>query len=187
MVISFDSAGKVTSNLLPASGITFEAAHLDAVQEPFFSPTIPEDTYVSVALTYSNAQVAYINSTTQTVDVVTATLATSQTITFSSPITVGNTTTSLLVNFLVAQSVAMSGNTVTVTPDFDVTAVAIPKTPTKGTKGLLTGYKGVVTAIDASTNSFTLNNPSRTALSIYAPAATELIRRDEAHIRHSWP
>jgi hypothetical protein len=85
-LILTDSTGKVTTNLLPASGITFEASHLDAVQEPLFSPAIPEDTYVSVTLIYSNAQVAYVDSSTHTVDLVTATLAnTSQTITFPRP------------------------------------------------------------------------------------------------------
>jgi hypothetical protein len=172
-MILTDSSGKVTTNLLPASGITFEATHLDAVQEPFFSPAIPEDTYVSVALTYSNAQVAYIDPTTKAVELVTATLAnTSQTITFSSPITINNTTTSLLVDFLVAQSVAISGSTVTVTPVFDVTAVPIPNTPTNGTNGLLTGYKGKVTAIDTGANSFTLTNASGTALTVYVNSAT---------------
>jgi hypothetical protein len=168
-----DSTGKVTTNLLPASGITFEASHLDAVQEPLFSPAIPEDTYVSVTLTYSNAQVAYIDSTTHTVDLVTATLAnTSQTITFSAPVTINNTTTSLLVDFLVANSVAISGSTVTVTPHFDIKAVPIPNTPTNGTNGLLTGHKGKVTAISASTNSFTLTDPSGTAMTIYVNGST---------------
>jgi|CZKF01.1.fsa_nt_gi hypothetical protein len=168
-----DSTGKVTTNLLPASGITFEATHLDAVQEPLFSPAIPEDIYVSVALTYSNAQVAYIDSTTHTVDLVTATLAnTSQTITFSAPVTINNTTTSLLVDFLVANSVTISGSTVTVTPDFVVKAVPIPNTPTSGINGLLSGHKGKVTAISASTNSFTLTDPSGTAHTIYVSAAT---------------
>src|ERR1039458_6857455 len=167
-IILTDNMGKVTTNLLAAGPITFEAAHLDAVQEPFFSPAVPEDTYVSVALTYSNAQVAYIDSTTHTVDLVTATLAnTSQTVTFASPIVISNATTSLLVDYLVAQSVAISGSTVTVTPEFDVTAIAIPNTPTNGTNGLQT-HKGVVTAISASNDSFTITNPSGIAMIIYA-------------------
>ena len=171
-IILTDNMGKVTTNLLAAGPITFEAAHLDAVQEPFFSPAVHADTYVSVALTYSNAQVAYIDSTTHTVDLVTATLAnTSQTVTFASPIVISNATTSLLVDYLVAQSVAISGSTVTVTPEFDVTAIAIPNTPTNGTNGLQT-HKGVVTAISASNDSFTITNPSGIAMIIYVNANT---------------
>jgi hypothetical protein len=161
-----DSTGKVTTNLLPATGITFEATHLDAVQEPLFSPAIPEDTYVSATLTYSNAQVAYVDSTTHTVDVVTATLAnTSQTITFTAPVTIGNTATSLLVDFLVPNSVTISGSTVTVTPQFKVAAVPIAST-------LMTTHKGKVTAISTSTNSFTLTDPAGTAQTIYVNGST---------------
>jgi hypothetical protein len=185
-IILTDSMGKVTTNLLTAGPITFEAAHLDAVQEPFFSAAVPEDTnpYVSVTLTYSNAEVAYVNTATTPASIVldsTPTLAnTSQTITFSSPITISNTTTSLLVDYLVAQSVAISGCTasgctVTVTPDFDVTAVPIPTTPTNGTNGLQT-HRGKVTSVGAgtsvSTDNFTMINPSGISLTIYVNANT---------------
>jgi hypothetical protein len=185
-IVLNDSAGKMTTNLLPASGITFEAAHLDAIQEPLFSPAIPEDTnpYVSVTLTYSNAQVAYVNTATTPRSIVldsTPTLAnTSQTITFASPITISNTTTSLLMDYLVSQSIAISsctasGCTVTVTPTFDVTAIPIPSTPTNGTNGLQT-HRGVVTAIgagtSASTDYFTMTNPSGISLTIYVNANT---------------
>ena len=53
-----------TSSILSAP-LTFEAAHLDAVQEPLFTPAIPQDTYTSVTITYSSAQVAYIDPTTK--------------------------------------------------------------------------------------------------------------------------
>jgi hypothetical protein len=161
-----DSAGKVTTNLLPATGITFEATHLDAVQEPLFSPAIPQDTYVSATLIYSSAQVAYVDPTTHTVDLVTATLAnTSQTITFTAPVTINNTTTSLLVDFLVPNSVTISGSTVTVTPQFKVAAVPVASS-------LMTTHKGKVTAISTSTNSFTLTDPNGTAQTIYVNAST---------------
>jgi len=170
-MILTDSTGKVTTNLLPAAGITFEATHLDAVQEPLFSPAIPEDTYVSVTLTYSNAQVAYVDSSTHTVDLVTATLAnTSQTITFSAPVTISNTTTSLLVDFLVGKTgvVTISGSTVTVTPQFNVAAVPIPS-------NIATTHKGKVTAISTSTNTFTLADPNGTAQTIYVFQAEDFV------------
>jgi len=128
-IILTDNMGKVTTNLLAAGPITFEAAHLDAVQEPFFSAAIPEDTnpYVSVTLTYSNAQVAYVNTATTPASIVldsTPTLAnTSKTVTFASPITISNTTTSLLVDYLVTQSVAISGCTASGLALFAITVV----------------------------------------------------------------
>ena len=60
-VVLTDTAGKTASLL--TSPLTFEATHLDAVQEPLFTPAVPEDTYVSVMLKYSNAEVAYIDPT----------------------------------------------------------------------------------------------------------------------------
>jgi hypothetical protein len=55
-VVLKDTAGKTASLL--TSPLTFEATHLDAVQEPLFTPAVQEDTYASVMLSYSNAQVA---------------------------------------------------------------------------------------------------------------------------------
>src|SRR5580658_2866953 len=51
-VVLTDSSGATASVL--SAPFTFEAAHLDAIQEPLFTPSIPEDTYVSVTITYSN-------------------------------------------------------------------------------------------------------------------------------------
>jgi len=169
-IVLTDSAGKTTSIL--SAPITFEATHLDAVQEPLFTPAIPEDTYTSVALSYSNAQVAYLDPTTKKVVLATATLEnTSQTIDFPKQVTVGNTTTSLLIDYLVASSVAISGSTVTVTPVFHVAAVPIPPQPINGINGLQCGIKGQVTAIGA--NSFTLTNVQGTAFVIAVNANTQ--------------
>lgn len=169
-IVLTDSANKTTSIL--SAPLTFEAAHLDAVQEPLFTPSIPEDTYTSVALTYSNAQVAYIDPTSKQVVLAAATLAnSSQTVTFASPITVNNIRTSLLVDFLVANSVAISGSTVTVTSAFDIAAVPIPPQPTNGTNGLLCGIKGKVTALGA--NTFTLATPEGISLAVNVNTNTQ--------------
>jgi len=169
-IVLTDSSGK-TASILP-SPLTFEAAHLDAVQEPLFTPAVPEDTYTSAQLTYSNAQVAYIDPTAKQVVIATATLAnTSQTLTFSSPVTVSNGSTSLLIDFLVAQSVSISGSTVTVTPAFHISAVPIPQQPTNGTNGLQCGVKGRVSAL--GTNSFTLTSPQGSSLVINVNANTQ--------------
>jgi len=169
-IVLTDSSGAPTSIL--SAPVSFEATHLDAVQEPLFTPAIPEGTYASVTLTYSNAQVAYIDPTLKQVVLATATLAnTSQTITFASPVTVSNTTTSLLLDYLVANSVSISGSTVTVTPAFHVMPAPISAQPTNGTNGLLSGVKGKVTAL--GTNSFTLTNAEGLSLVIAVNTNTQ--------------
>jgi len=168
-IVLTDSSGATASVL--ASPFTFEAAHLDAIQEPLLTPSIPQDTYVSVMLTYSNAQVAYIDPTTNQVVLATGTLAnTSQTITFSSPIVVNNTSTGLLIDYLVANSVTISGSTVDVAPEFNVSAVPIAPQPTNGLNGLQCGINGQITAL--GTDSFTLETPEGTSLTIYVNSST---------------
>jgi hypothetical protein len=75
------------------------------------------------------------------------------------------------VDYLVANSVAISGSTLTVTPAFHIAAAPIPQQPTNGTNGLLCGIKGKVTAI--GTNSFSLTNPEGIALTINVNANTQ--------------
>lgn len=102
----------------------------------------------------------------------TGTLAnTSQTITFTTPIAIGNTTTSLPGDYLVAESIAISGSTVTVTPAFHVAAVPIPQQPTNGANGLQCGIQGQVTAL--GTNNFTLTDGFGAALTIYVNSSTQ--------------
>jgi hypothetical protein len=72
-IVLTDTTGATASIL--TSPLTFEAVHVDAVQEPLFTPAIPEDTHASATLTYSNAQVAYIDPSTKQVVLTTATPA----------------------------------------------------------------------------------------------------------------
>ena len=154
-----------TASLLTAP-LTFEATHLDAVQEPLFTPAVPQDTYVSATLSYTGAVVAYFDASSKSVVVNTnPTLANAtQTITFSTPITVGNTKTALLIDYLVAKSVAISGSTVTVTPTFHISAAPIRAQPTNGTDGLECGVKGKISAL--GTNQFTLINPAGISMTV---------------------
>lgn len=150
-----DSNGATTSLL--SSPVTFEATHLDAVQEPLFTPTIPEDNYTSISFTYSNPVVDYIDPGSGQLVIANALLTnTSQTIVFSTPISIGNSVTSLLVDFLVAKSVDISASTVTVTPAFNVAAVPVQAQPSNGTNGLQCGVKGKISALGA--HQFTLIN-----------------------------
>lgn len=99
---------------------------------------IPQDTYTSATITFSNPQITYIDSTTKLPVTVSPALATtSYTITFPTAITVGSASTSLLVDLLAGQSVTISGTTVTVSPVFGFKPVppasAAPPTGQNGT------------------------------------------------------
>ena len=169
-VVVTNSKGQTASIL--SSPLTFEASHLDAVQEPLFIPAIPQDTYTSVTLVYSNPVVVYLDASTKQVVTANATLANSTlAITFPTPITIGSTQTSLLVDFLVAKSVAISGTSVTVTPNFAVKEVRIPQNPTNGTNGLYAGVKGKVSAI--GTHQFTLVDPRGISATIATDTNTQ--------------
>jgi hypothetical protein len=162
-VVLKDSSGGTASLL--TSPLTFEATHLDAVQEPLFIPSVPQATYTSATLTYSNPLVAYLDPTSKQVVVANAGLAnTTQTITFPSPITINSTRSTLLIDYLVAQSVAISGSTVTVTPTFHISAAPIRAQPVNGTDGLHVGVKGKVSAL--GTNQFTLVNPAGISVNV---------------------
>ena len=168
-IVLTDSTGATASVL--STPETFEATHLDAVQEPLFSPAIPEDTYTSVTLTSANPVVYYVDTTTKQVVEATSTLAnTTQTITFATPLVVNKTTTSLLVDYLVANSVALSGSTATVTPAFHVTIAPISAQPTNGTNGLLCGVKGKITAL--GTSSFTITDGKGISMTLAVNSST---------------
>jgi len=152
-IVLTDTAGKTASIL--KNPAPFEAVHMDAVQEPFLVPPVPMDTYTSITITVANPTVAFIDPTTNKPTVATATLTTNTfTQNFSPAITV-SAHTPLLFDFLVEKSViitAGSPSTVAVTPTFNVVLAPLPLSgpPTNGTNGLLTGFKGHVTAIDTT-------------------------------------
>lgn len=149
-IVLTDSAGKTVSIL--STPTTVEICHLNGVQAPLITAKIPQDTYVSATITFSNPQITYITSSASPV-VATPTLATtSYTITFTSPITISNSSTSLLVDLLAGQSVAISGTTVTVTPVFSLKPVP-PATavPPMGQNGTGMEQHGAVVSASGST------------------------------------
>jgi hypothetical protein len=126
-IILTDTAGK-TASILP-SPTTVEICHLNGIQQALLTASIPSDTYASAAITFSNPQITYINGSGTPV-VASPTLATtSYTFNFSPPVAITNTSSSLLVDLLASQSVAISGTTVTVTPVFNVKAVPTASAP----------------------------------------------------------
>ena len=166
-----DTAGKTASVL--SSPTTIEICHLNGIQAPLVTASIPEDTYVSATITFSSPQITYITPAGLPVTVTPTLATTSFSLTFPAPITVSNTSTSLLVDLLAGQSVAINGTTVTITPVFKVMAVPPPSTiPPPNQNGTGMQQMGTVVSVSGTTlviepgsgPNFTLTTNSSTVL-----------------------
>jgi hypothetical protein len=169
-IVLTDSAGKTASIL--ATPTTIEVCHLNGMQEALVTAKIPQDTYTSATITFSSPQITYIDTTTKLPISVTPTLATtSYTITFPTAITVSNTSTSLLIDLLAGQSVAISGTTVTVSPVFIIKPVP-PATalPPVGLNG--TGMEQHGTVVSASGTTLVVQPPSGANITFTTNTAT---------------
>jgi hypothetical protein len=184
-----DTANQTASVL--SSPTTIEICHLNGIQAPLLTASVPEDTYVSATITFSDPQVTYINSSGQPVTVSPTLASDSYTVNFSPDITISNTSTSLLVDLLAAQSVTISGTTVTVKPVFKVTNLPPPSTiPPPGQNGTGMQQMGTVVSVSGTTlviepgsgPNFTLTTNSATMLqgfsSLSALTAGELVQVD---------
>jgi hypothetical protein len=157
-IVLTDSAGK-TASILPTA-TTIEVTHLNGIQAPLVTASIPEDTYTSATITFSNPQITYINSAGQPVSVTPTLAASSFTFTFpGSGFVVNNTSTSLLVDLLAGPSVAISGTTVTVTPTFALKPIPPATTgPPPGQNGTGMQLQGAV--VSASGTTLVIEPPS---------------------------
>jgi hypothetical protein len=188
-IVLTDTAGN-TASILP-SATTIEICHLNGVQAPLVTASIPADTYTSATFTFSNPAITYINSSGVAVVATPTLTTTTYKLTFPTPITVSNSSTSLLVDLLAGQSVNISGTTVTVTPIFSLkplpAASAVPPTSQNGT-----GMQQMATVVSVSGTSvvlqpgsgadFTVTTNSSTLLqgfsSLSALTAGELVQVD---------
>ncbi|HUD22413.1 MAG TPA: DUF4382 domain-containing protein [Acidobacteriaceae bacterium] len=167
-----DSAGQ-TASILPAPA-TIEICHLNGIQAPLVTASIPQDTYTSAVITFSSPQITYINSSGQPVSVTPTLATTSFTFTFpGSGFVVNNSSTSLLIDLLAGQSVAISGTTVTVTPVFSLKPVppsaAAPPNSQNGT-----GMQQMATVVSVSGTSVTLQPASGADFTVTTNSSTML-------------
>lgn len=166
-----DSAGKTVS-ILPAPA-TIEICHLNGIQAPLITAQIPADTYTSATITYSNPQITYINSAGQPVVASPTLTTTSYTITPSSPVTITNSNTSLLLDLIASQSVTISGTTVTVAPVFTLKPVPpAAAAPPMGQNG--TGQEQNGAVVSASGATLVIQPPSGPAVTFTTNSATLL-------------
>jgi len=174
-IVLTDSAG-ATASILTAP-VPIEVSHLDAVQEPLFPPlNIPQDTYVSATITVENPVVVYVDPTTHKPDKTSATLAASvDTVTFTTPIVVSSSSSPICFDLLVGQSVAFSTSgtttTVTVTPTFNVTQIALAHAPTNSSNGKLQDILGQVVSVSGA--DLVVTPPNGTQLTLATDANTQ--------------
>lgn len=148
-IVLTDSANQTASIL--SSPTTIEVTHLNGIQAPLVTASIPQDTYTSATVTFSNPAITYINSSGTAVVAAPTLTATSFKVTFPGPIAINNTSTSLLVDLIASQSVTISGTTVTVSPVFKITPVP-PATapPPPGQNGTGMQQMGTVVSVSGS-------------------------------------
>ncbi len=170
--ITLTDSAKKTASVLSAP-TTIEICHLNGIQAPLVTASIPEDTYTSATITFSSPAITFINSSGQAVVATTTLATTSFTFTFPTPFTVANSNTSLLFDLLAAQSVAISGTTATVTPVFNVMpvppATAVPPPSQNGT-----GMQQMATVVSVSGTSLTLEPGSGPNFTVTTNSATVL-------------
>jgi hypothetical protein len=166
-----DSAKKTTSIL--STPTTIEITHLNGIQAPLLTATVPQDTYTSAAFTFSNPQITYINSSGAAVVASPVLATTSYTFTFPTAFTVGNTSTSLLVDLIASQSVTISGTTVTVSPVFSLRPVP-PATaaPPMGQNG--TGMQQTGTVVSSTATSLTIQPGQGPSFTVTTNSSTVL-------------
>jgi hypothetical protein len=170
-IILTDNTGKTVS-ILPAP-TTIEICHLNGVQAPLVTAKIPPGTYVSATITFSNPQITYISSSATPVVATPTLTTTSYTITPSSPVTISNSNTSLLLDLLAGQSVNISGTTVTVTPVFTLKPVPPASAmPPMGQNATGMEQKGAV--VSATATSLTIQPGSGPSFTVTTNSSTIL-------------
>jgi hypothetical protein len=114
-----------TANLL-AAPVEFEFSHSAGMLEPVSLSKVPAGTYTAATISWSNPEVVTVDSTGAAVKLSATPGSGTANVTFSAPITIGTTPTFLNFDLNLAQSVAISGTSATITPTFTVSTSSVP-------------------------------------------------------------
>ncbi|MHB1022624.1 MAG: DUF5666 domain-containing protein [Acidobacteriaceae bacterium] len=163
-----DTAGQTASVLSNPARI--EATHLNGVSEPLVTMALPQDTYTSAVISYSNPELDYLDSTNKVVEYSSMNSG-SVTVNLTTPITVSTSSTSLSIDLLLAQSVTISGSTVTINPAFNVTALPVAASPTNDHNGKLEGVQGSISSL--TSNGLTLQSPDGSSYVVAVNSSTQ--------------
>jgi hypothetical protein len=168
-----DSKGNTVSVL--ATPATVEICHLNGIQAPLVTASIPQGAYTSAIINFSSPEITYITSAGAAVTVSPTLTSTSYTYTFLTPgpFTVSNSNGALVVDLLASQSVNISGTTVTVAPVFVLKPVppasAVPPMSQNGT-----GMQQMATVVSVSGASLTLEPGSGPNFTVATDSSTLL-------------
>ena len=165
-----NTAGKTVSVL--GNPARIEATHLNGVSEPLLTLALPEDTYTTAVIGYSNPEVAYLDATNTAIEY-SNTNSGSVTVNLAPSITVSSTALSLSVELLLAQSVTITGSTVGINPAFNMTSLAVAAQPTNEDNGKIDGVKGAISALNASANSITVQTSDGASFVVSVNSSTQ--------------
>jgi hypothetical protein len=141
-----------------------EFMHLNGSAEPLTTVSIPEDVYTAASATMQSPQVSCV-TLLQTGGLESDEFQSGSTpaasVSVPSPITVTGTAMGLLLNLQVSQSVTpancpLTSSNPSITPTFTLTPVTLASPPTNVQNGKMTSLVGLISSINATTNSFTV-------------------------------
>ena len=158
--------------------LTVEWTHVNGSSEPLLIATIPADTYTAATVTYENPNIAYLWPTkTDFVSNEVTTGMVSGQVKFASPITIGTSASSILLDTLLTQPIAINSKTDTVSPAFQITQQQVAANPTIDTNGK-SGLRGLAASVSSTTagaplDEVTVLNQAGVSLSIAANSSTQ--------------
>jgi Domain of unknown function (DUF5666) len=159
--------------------------HLNGISEPLATVSIPQGVYTSANLT-----VGYCDFTvgpaldSSTNELVSSTYAQglcgqgtgNTTVSLDNPISVSGPTMGLQFDLQVSRSYTLNGTgtsaTYTISPVFNLTAIAISSQPTNDQNGKESGIQGRIASLDAFGSSFNLSVPDGVTLTIHTSGST---------------
>jgi len=166
--VSFNSltltsqSGKVVNLFTTAQKAEF--MHLNGSAEPLITVSIPEDVYTAASLTIQSPEahcVTLLQTGGLAIPGFFSGSTPAATVSVPSPFTVTGTAMGLLLNLQVSQSVtpancSLTSNNPSVTPTFTLTPVTLASPPTNVQNGKMTSLVGLISSINATTNSLTV-------------------------------
>jgi hypothetical protein len=141
-----------------------EFIHGNSSPQLFWIVVVPQDTYTSAAVTFTNPQFALIDTAlhTSTFSILTQDQARSATIDLPVPLTVSGNAMTLDLDLQVAQSFTLQNTTpfatFTITPVFNLTASPVMTQPASSANGKVTAMLGSVVSVNAGGNSLNVQN-----------------------------
>jgi Domain of unknown function (DUF5666) len=164
-----DSCGNKVM-LLPKNPINVEWSHVNGTSEPLLIATVPEATYTSAQLTYSNPAIEYIYPQANNfVSSAVVSDATTAHVDFPDPIVVDGNGTAIVLDALLAQPIVIDGNLDKVSPAFRITGVNVIANPVNDNNGK-ENLRGLVSSV--SSGQFTMGNSAGIPLIININANT---------------